>query len=151
MAINGTIDLDWSNGTNTFNVAKIGLMLELEEKCGNTGVFEIADRLESSIVAGAEGRLGGRARVNDIRETIRLGLIGGGTPPAEAAKIVRDHVDTRPLLESALLAYNIVAASLRGVQGDDVGKKQADRAAAGASTMTKGALSDPPSTDSPPA
>lgn len=153
MAINGEIRLDWENGTDKFNVAIIGLMLDLEEKCGNVGLFEIADRLESSMIAGAQGRIAGRARVNDIRETIRIGLIGGGKSADQAAKIVRTHVDTRPLYQSVLLAYSIVAAAIRGdqVQGDEVGKKdQADRAADGDSLMTRDASSDPQSTDSLP-
>lgn len=148
MSANGTIALDWANGSNTFCVGKIDQLLDLEEKCG-AGVFEIAERLESVALASAEGRLGGKARINDVRETIRLGLIGGGMSAIDAMRLVRKHVDNRPALESVLLAYSILAAVLRGVPGDEPGKAQADRAAEQGSGSTKtDASSDPPSTGS---
>lgn len=144
----GTIRLAWSAGEHEFCIGKIEHQLILEERC-DAGIFEIAERLESVALASAEKRIGGRARVNDIRETIRLGLIGGGEKPDQAMRLVKAHVDGRPMLESVLLAYQILAATLSGVPGDTPGKGEADRAAeqASRSTTSAAALSDPPSMD----
>jgi hypothetical protein len=147
MPTHGTIELAWLAGAETFCIAKIEHQLALEEKCG-AGIFEIAERLESVALASAEKRIGGRARISDVRETIRLGLIGAGKDPMTALKLVRENVDSRPTLESVLLAYHIIAATLAGVDGDTPGKKAADRAAdqASGSTATTAASSDPPVT-----
>lgn len=150
----GEITLNWRGGAETvFCVAQVRSILALEDACG-AGIFEIAERLESVARASAEERIGGRAKLNDIRETIRLGLIGGGKSSDEAAKLVRLHVDGYPTLEGVLVAYNIIAAVLRGVPGDDVGKKdQADRAEgrASGSTVNPDGSSGPLATASEPA
>lgn len=137
---NGKVDLTWADGDYPFNIAKIGQTLELEEKC-DAGVAEIFTRLRE-----------GRWRFNDARETIRLGLIGGGMKPTEALVLTRRYVDDRPWQESVPIATMILMAAMVGVPGDEVGKGPADRATneAGSSTKT-GALSDPPSTESAPA
>lgn len=151
MTATGTISLDWANGEDVFCVAQVGHVLDLEEKCG-AGIFEIAERLEGSLNAAADGLLGGKARLNDVRETIRLGLIGGGKDPAHAMAIVRRHVDGRPLLESVLLAYHIIGAALRGVPGDEVGKAEAERAKreGDLSATTDASFAPPSSASAPP-
>ena len=111
MSATGTKTIAWIGGEDDFCIAKVGLLLELEEKCG-AGIAAIMRRLED-----------GTWKLNDLRETIRLGLIGGGKTPAEAMVAVKRHVDERPLAEGVLLAYEIIAAAMVGVQGDDIGKK----------------------------
>lgn len=134
--INGTVELEWGDGDQVFNIAKIKECLELEEKCGDCGIFEIFNRITE-----------GKARLNDIRETIRLGLIGGGKTPVQALVLVKRYVDDRPLIESLPVARTILMAALVGVPGDEVGKKQeAERT----ETEATHALSDPPSTESEP-
>ncbi|GHC61629.1 gene transfer agent family protein [Limoniibacter endophyticus] len=65
---------------------------------------------------------GGDWRVDDIRETIRLGLIGGGTTPTDAYIAVARYIDTRPLWEHAGLACAILLKALTGDKDDDPGK-----------------------------
>ncbi len=55
----------------------LGELLELQEKC-DAGPAQIVARLE-----------GGTWRVQDLRETLRLGLIGGGMTPTDAMVKVR--------------------------------------------------------------
>jgi hypothetical protein len=129
--INGEVELDFGDGRYVFNVAPIGKMLELEEKC-NAGVYEIFQRIAD-----------GKARINDIRETIRIGLIGGGAKPIPALKLIERYVDGYPLSESLPIARTILLASIVGVPGDEVGKKaEADQTV----TEAAPASSDPQST-----
>lgn len=127
---NGKIELDWADGTHVFNVAPLGQILELQDKC-DAGPAEIADRLRN-----------GKWRANDVRETLRLGLIGGGMDPVNALTLVRRYVDERPWKENVHVALVVMLAALVGVPGDEVGKKPADQTET-ETTMT-GVLSDPP-------
>ncbi len=139
---NGEVTIFWGDGENKFNIAPIGHILELEDKC-RCGVREILTRIASD-----------RWYANDLRETLRLGLIGAGKDPEEAHKLVVRYFDGRPMLESAKPAFAVLAAALVGVPEDDVGKKpaadQAKSAEAAVSSETTDALSDPPSTVSAP-
>lgn len=124
----------WANGEDIFNIQKIGLILDLEEKCG-AGFPVVMARLE-----------GGTWRLNDVRETIRLGLIGGGMDPKKALEAVQRHVDLNAngLAPSALVAYEVVRAAMFGAPKDDpVGEEaggadqgKAPPAAAGSTTTT---------------
>lgn len=112
MSANGTLVLSWLGGENAFCLAKVGLILDLEDKCG-VGIAAILHRL----------RFGGWY-LNDVREAIRLGLIGGGMAPDKAMEAVKRHVDESPLESNRLLAYQIVAAVMVGVPDDPVGKEK---------------------------
>jgi len=111
MSPNGKIEFVWGDGEHSFNVAKITHALELEGKCG-CGVAEIFSRLRES-----------RWHINDVRETIRIGLIGGGMEPVKAHVLVKRYVDERPWSESIQAATLILMAAMVGVPGDEVGKK----------------------------
>lgn len=135
---NGSVTLVWNGGEHTFNIAKYKVALELEEKC-NAGVGTIYNRLLSGMSMATASYY-----VNDFRETIRLGLIGGGMNPTEAYKLVVKNVDERPWQESIRPALVILQAAHVGVPGDDVGKEEADRAEK--EQVIQG-LSDPQSTE----
>jgi hypothetical protein len=85
----------------------------------------------------------GQWTVNDVREVIRLALIGGGMKPTPAFMLVKRYCDDRPLGESLAIAHAVLLSAVVGVPGDDVGKEPADLAATGAT-----ASSDPLSTGS---
>ena len=46
----------------------------------------------------------------EITETIRLGLVGGGAQPEEAAALVATYVPARPLIDANYLAVGILTA-----------------------------------------
>lgn len=72
-------------------------------------------------------RLGGKNwRVGDISATIRLGLIGGGTEPAKALKLVKDYVESRPPLENASIAYVVLAAGVQGAPDEPLGEAEGE-------------------------
>ena|SRR5258705_7837415 len=79
----------------TFRITP-ALVLELESKCG-AGIGTICNRVFHRAFAQA-----------DIAETIRLGLIGGGTAPKRAAELIAAYVADRPLSETYPLAAKIL-------------------------------------------
>lgn len=135
MTTHSKVTLPFADGEYTFDVGPLKERLELEEKC-NCGLLGLVRRLNDD------------SRINDYREPIRLGLIGGGEKPAIALRLVQRYVDSRPAMESVPLARSIVMAALVGVEGDDVGKSQADqiKEEAAPSTEKMAASSDPQST-----
>jgi hypothetical protein len=135
---NGEVTIFWGDGQQTFNVAPLAQLLELEDKC-RCGVRELLTRIAAD-----------RWYINDLRETLRLGLIGGGKDPEQAHKLIERYFDNRPKLESARPAFAVLAAALVGVPEDDVGKKaEADQTkaeGAAVSSETTDASSGPQST-----
>lgn len=111
MSSTGTRQIIWANGEDTFCIAKVGQLLELEDKC-KAGIGEILQRLAT-----------GSWKLNDIRETIRLGLVGGGMDAVEAMIVVKRHVDEHPLGPNVILAYEVLSAAIVGVEGEEVTKK----------------------------
>lgn len=105
----GAVELDFADGTYTFRLA-LDQIDELERK-RDASIFTIAQRLDPALRT---------ARLGDITEVIRLGLIGGGMTPVDALAKVRRYVDERPLDESRDTAYAVTLAALMRVHGDEV-------------------------------
>lgn len=140
MAANGEIKLTWADGERKFNLAKLRCVLELEDQCG-VGVAEVFKRIQE-----------GRWKFYDIRETLRLGLIGGGELPDRALTLVQRYVDERPWSESVLPAQAVLMAAMVGIPGDNFEKKaQTEQTNQDApSTANTDASSVPSSTESEP-
>lgn len=71
-------------------------------------------------------QIGGDWRVDDVRETIRLGLIGGGLTPSDAFLLVATYVDKRPMNENVGTAASILLHAVVGDPDDPVGKPVAE-------------------------
>ena len=67
-------------------------------------------------------------RASEVREIIRLGLIGGGTKPTEALRLVGRYVENRPLSESVPVALEIVEAALFGAPESEPDESTAEAA-----------------------
>lgn len=132
MSADASITFDWADGTYKFRLA-LGEIRELQEKT-KIGPRRLYLRI-----------LAGDWLIDDLREPIRLGLIGGGMSPPKALDLVRRYVDGRPALESMEPSVRILAAFLTGVSDDPVGKTIAEGAATEA-TMTASVLPSPQST-----
>lgn len=133
MATHSSVSIEFGDGDYVFDLGPIGQRLEIESKCG-TGLMGVLRRLDE-------------ARVNDYREPIRLGLIGGGMKPEAALAIVKNYVDARPVMESIPVARAILMAVLIGIPDDTVGKTEAEGTTREADGSTKpDALSVPQST-----
>lgn len=111
MARSGEVEINWGDGTHSFRLS-IGQLLELQEKTA-CGPMELFRRLSA-----------GTWRVSDIRETIRLGLIGGGAKPVDALGLTRRYVDDRPLAESVPVAQAILMVILFGQPEDKLGETE---------------------------
>ena len=105
-------------------------VFELERVC-ECSILEIEERLRAGIGQDVEGAPhflgGGTAGVKHIRETIRLGLIGGNSgvvdgeegevTPLRAKQLVDLYCyPARPLAESAALAWLILSSAIFGVR-----------------------------------
>lgn len=131
----GEITVTWGDGDYCFRLTVLGL-IELEEKC-SAPFSTVWQRVN----LGAYG-------VNDVRETIRLGLIGGGMGPADALKLVRRYVDDRMnivgMAEHVQLVRLILAGVMFGFGTFPLGNEEAaPEASPSAST--------PPASPEPPA
>lgn len=109
-----TVTTDWADGAHTFRL-RFGELIELD-KALDRGPLELLQDL-----------MRGAWRPKQMREIIRLGLVGGGMPPAQALGLVRRYVEERPLLESVPLAMRIMEAALYAPleSGADVGEQTA--------------------------
>jgi hypothetical protein len=105
---------------------RLGEIGELERLCG-AGLGAIYLRVVSM-----------QWRYDDIRETIRLGLQGGGASEPDATAIAMRYLDPRPKGEFLALAASILSACIDGVpEGNEDGERSA------------GPETSPPSTRSP--
>jgi hypothetical protein len=137
VSASGLIAFEWADGEHRFRLP-IGRLRELQDKCG-AGPGVIFGRLTD-----------GTWRVDDLREVVRLGLIGGGMDPVQALTLVKRYVDERPLAETVAPARVILAVALFGDGNDTVGKNQPEEA----DTMTGSAspsftAPEPPSDGQP--
>lgn len=114
--------LSWADGKYTFALKWEQLAL-LQEKT-DCGPLALLDRLSTR-----------QWRIEDISQAIRLALIGGGTEPAAALKLVEAYVEKRPPLENHMLAYAIVSAGVQGAPEEPL-KKPQGRAKAKSSTVS---------------
>lgn len=64
-------------------------------------------------------------RVDDVREAILQGLIGGGLSSHEATGIVQSHFDDTPVMGHVPVAQAIVAAAVIGTGDEAPGETQA--------------------------
>jgi hypothetical protein len=95
------VTFDWADGEYTFDLP-LGPVRALQEKTG-FGPAMLLYRIQSS-----------QWKVDDYRETIFQGLIGGGMKPVDASKLVKVYVDERPAQESLLPAQAILSAFIVG-------------------------------------
>lgn len=107
---------DWGDGTHTFRLP-IGQLRELQEKT-NCGPMELLNRM-----------IRGTWRLDDVRETIRLGLVGGGMAPIDALALVARYVDPprNALAEAVPMAQAVISVLLFGGEEDNpLGKERAE-------------------------
>lgn len=130
MSRDASLEILFGDGEHRFRLA-IGELRELEEK-RDAGSPLILRRLMSN-----------EYRVDDVREIIRLGLIGGGMPATDAIKLVKRYVDDRPAWhENAMLASAVLGAAIMGVPDEEPGKSQAGEAKAPRPSRAKKPTSD---------
>lgn len=127
--ITTALELLFADGEYLFDL-KLPQLAELQEKRGP--VFEVYGRITQGCwvdpatgVTYADTTKGG-AYAEDLFETIRLGLIGGGrglvdgkeveVTPLTAKTLVERYCHTRPLRESWAVARSVVLAKIEGYE-----------------------------------
>src|SRR5690554_3802956 len=99
------VELTWAGGEHEFALP-IDLLRALQDKCDAGPAWVLA-------------RLGSQQwYVDDVIQPIRLGLEGGGMDKEQARKLVKKHVEDRPLTESVLTAQAILMAALYSSEED---------------------------------
>jgi hypothetical protein len=134
------LTLDFADGEYVFRLP-VGQIAELQQKC-DAGVGEIFGRMCAGRYLNDKGEMLlnpalARFKYEDVAETIRLALIGGGggmangeaveVGPVKALQLVRSYVHPRPLLENWRIAYAILAAFMVGYTDPDTTEKKSPR------------------------
>lgn len=132
MSRHGDIEFDWGGEQRRFRLA-LGEIRKLQERT-NAGPFELLRRLTS-----------GSWRIDDLRETVRLGLEGAEVTSSEAGRLVRDYIDGKPLLESVMVAARILEAALSGAPDELIPKSE--EAEVNPQSLKTESSPSPPSTD----
>ncbi len=114
----GKITLEWGDSEYAFRLGHRELY-QLQEKC-DAGPRRIAARL--MLYDPIKNPFGDDYRMDDVRETIRLGLMGGGKTQAEALTLVMRFVDSRPLEENRIIAFKILEPAVWGSKEEPLGK-----------------------------
>lgn len=127
--VDTAVDLKFADGEYHFALL-LPQIFELERNCGGPdsdgvrkgkSVFQIYDELSAGLGLSVDDvpvfMGGGRANAKDIREAIRLGLIGGGLTPIDAKQLVDDYCfPVRPIAEGLGVAWAILRAAIEGVE-----------------------------------
>jgi hypothetical protein len=120
----------------------LGRLRALQEKC-DCGPMELLRRF-----------LAGEWRVDDLRETIFQGLVGGGMDQGAATSLLKSSFDDLPLQPFVTIAQAIVMAAVVGAEDEDLGepKGEAEPSAPSPSASSASAPSTAPepSSDTPP-
>lgn len=114
VSLDGSVTLAWGDSDYRFRLG-YGELGQLEEACGGIGAPVIADALRARAF-----------RVAYVRETIRLGLIGGGLSQSDALNRVRRFVEAHEndadYFDNAQVAYAIIQAALSPRTADTLKK-----------------------------
>jgi hypothetical protein len=120
------IELEFGDGTYLFRLP-LKQIAELQDKC-NAGIQEIFGRI-----------IQGKARIEDLTETLRLGLIGGGMEPVQARRLIERYAfppkfseGEKPVEYLWTNALSVLSACLQGY--DDKKKETAETKGTGDST-----------------
>lgn len=118
MSRTAEITLPFGTEERTFRLG-LGELRAVQEKC-DAGPGELAQRIAPVVRAirakftladMLAGGMMGNWRVDDVREPILQGLIGGGMTPTDAGVLVRSVFDPRPLaLEHLQIAFAVLTA-----------------------------------------
>lgn len=104
MSYDPQLTTTWAGQDVTFRLGT-GEIIRLQDKAAPDGPWAAFDALRS-----------GRCRLELVHEVIAQGLIGGGKSANEAAKFIKDAVETSFPDERRMLALSILANWLTGAE-----------------------------------
>jgi hypothetical protein len=107
VSADGSLRLFWGDGEQTFRFA-IGQFRELQENINKRRVAIGAPMVgPMSLVRLLQAN---DAWPDDVRDVLRLGLIGGGMKPADAHRLMTHYFDAVPPLENMKPAFTVLLA-----------------------------------------
>lgn len=121
MSADGSTTLFWGDGDNNFRIA-IGEFRELQERINArrsaVGLPAIGPTTLANAIRGND------AWPDDVRDVLRVGLVGGGMAPSEVHRKLAQYFDRRPPAESYLVAFTVLVSAFLGVPGDEIDLKK---------------------------
>lgn len=118
-AQDGSVSLTFGDGEHLFRIA-FGQWRELQESI-NKPRLEIGEPPIGPMPL-LRALLDGGAWPHDVREVIRLGLIGGGMKPDRALVLVKRYVEAGPYFAAVPVARTVLQAAMFGPPDDVAGK-----------------------------
>lgn len=109
MSRTAEIELSFGGEDRLFRL-NIGRLRALQEKV-DAGPMELLSRLSA-----------GTWRVDDVREVLLQGLIGGGMSSADATRLVKTDFDDLPLQPFVQIAQAVVMTALVGAEDEVAGE-----------------------------
>ncbi len=131
----GSIELVWGRGLQHFRIG-IGEFRALQDAVNRRrlglgapliGPMDLLNALRAN-----------NAWPDDIRDVLRLGLIGGGMKSPEAHSEMVHYFDLSPPLEHMKPAMVVLLAGMAGAPGDEAAKKKTEMAGLGAPATSAG-------------
>lgn len=107
------VNLLWGGEERLFRLP-IGRIRAIQEKC-DAGLPELLRRYITQAWM-----------IDDVREVILQGLIGGGLDNQTATKAVLAYFDDTPIQPHVTVAQAIVAAAIVGVDDEDLGEPEGE-------------------------
>lgn len=107
------VTLAWGGEERLFRLP-IGRIRAIQEKC-DAGLPELLRRYITQ-----------SWRIDDVREVILQGLIGGGLDNQAATKAVTAYFDDTPIQPHITVAQAVVAAAIVGVEDEDLGEPEGE-------------------------
>jgi hypothetical protein len=124
MSADGSVTVIWGDGENKFRFA-IGQWRELQEKInGRRLAIGLPSIGPMTLLATLRAH---DAWPDDLRDILRIGLVGGGLPIKEVHQKLVNHFDNTPPYPHNLVCFVVLSASLMGPPDDrvdDVKKKK---------------------------
>jgi hypothetical protein len=140
MSRTSRITAEWADGEYAFDL-RIGELRELETATRRVARVSPNGDIEYQYIGPAvlHRLLGnGEALTNDVRETLRIGLIGGGTKPVEASRLIKRYFDELPnFLENTKIAWLIVSAVLKPFEVEPLGESEEETGKSEAQAKTE--------------
>lgn len=121
MSADGSVTLFFGDEEKPFRIG-IGEFRELQEKVNGR-------RVASGLSAVGPTTLANLLRANDawpddVRDVLRIGLVGGGMKPVEAQRHLVTYFDGKPPVQFYLIAFTVLMAAFVGVAGDEIESKK---------------------------
>jgi len=104
LAYDPTLEIEWAGEFRIFRLGT-GEIIRLQDKAAPDGPWAAFDALRNA-----------RCKIDLIHEVIRQGLIGAKVSANDAAKFIKDAVETTPPDERRMLALAIMANWLTGAE-----------------------------------